>query len=210
MIQTLMKNWWLLALVGILDLIYSAVNVFMQDANGSLTFRTRVLKSTMLFLGEVALAAGVCTIVAGLWRSTQGKSWLLVLNGLALTALGLTLNGIFGFRISLRTIALMIILMAISIGSFNFVIARTLRHSHHVADGWFFSIAGAGSLAFALPFLALAFHWIKLGPGSHQDLLWFGSYFAFTAICMLAIAFRLHGLDRSQPAQWEALAPLKP
>ena len=54
-------------------------------------------------------------------------------------------------------------------------------------------LAGAVSVGFALGFLAFVFRWIKLEPTS-PSLLWIGSYFAFSAICMLALGLRLHSL----------------
>ena len=193
MIQTLIKNWWLLALCGVLDAIYSVTNLLMQGPDGSLTLRQYAVPGTVVFLGKIALAAGACTIAAGIWRSAQGKSWILVLNGLALGALG----AIFTFwtgPLALRTIALLLVVMAMSIGIFDWVIARALRRQRHVADEWFLGSAGAASVGFALAFFAFAFGWIKLGPGPHADFLWFGSYFGFSAICMLGLALRLNSL----------------
>jgi len=209
MIQTLIKNWWLLALCGVLDAIISVIYLIMQDTDGSLTLRTYAVESTVVLLGKLGLAAGVCTIAAGIWRSTKGKCWLLVLNGLALGALGLICYQLTHYQISFRTIALLFVVMALSIGIFELVIARVLRRQHHVADEWFFGLAGAASVGFALAFFALAFRWIKLDPVSHTDFLWFGSYFGFSAICMLGLALRLHSLGPSQSGQWEAL-PLNP
>ena len=37
MTQRLIKNWWLLALGGVLYAMYSAMNFFMQRSDGSLT-----------------------------------------------------------------------------------------------------------------------------------------------------------------------------
>ena len=209
MIQTLIKNWWLLALCGVLDAIISVIYLIMQDTDGSLTLRTYAVESTVVFLGKLALAAGVCTIAAGIWRSTKGKCWLLVLNGLALGALGLICYQLTHYPISFRTIALLFIVMALSIGIFELVIARALRRQRHVTDEWLLGLAGAASVGFALAFFALAFRWIKLDPGSHADFLWFGSYFGFSAICMLGLALRLHSLGPSRSGQWEAL-PLNP
>ncbi len=158
----------------------------------------------IVFLGKVTLAAGACTIAAALWRSANGKCWLLLVNGLALGVLGLIFNGVLGFKISFRTVALLIILMAMSIGILELVTARTLRRQHHVADGWFLSLAGATSAGFALAFLVLGFGWIKIEPGSFSDLLWLGSYFGFSAICLLGLALRLH----FQSGQPEVLPPL--
>lgn len=203
MIQTLIKNWLLLALCGILDAIISVIYLIMQGTDGPRTFHA--WNGTVVFLGELALAAGACTIAAGIWRSTNGKCWLLVLNGLALGALGLIQYGLVRFRISFLTVALLIVLMAMSAGILELVTARTLWRQRHVADGWFFGLAGVASVGFALAFLAWGFRWIKLGPGSHADLLWLGSYFGFSAFCMVGLALRLHSQGLSQSGQREEL-----
>lgn len=196
LIQTLIKNWWLLALCGVFYAMVSVVYLIMQQQDGPLTFHA--WNAAIVFLGRLTLGAGACSIVSGIWRSARGKSWLLVLNGLALCALGLIYSYLVRFRISFLTIALLIILMAINMGILELVIARTLRRQRHVADGWFLGIAGAASVGFALVFLALGFRWIKIEPGSHSDLLWLGYYFGFSAFCMLGLALRLHNQDVSQ------------
>jgi uncharacterized membrane protein HdeD (DUF308 family) len=206
LIQTLIKNWWLLALCGFLEAIISVIYLIMQDTDGPLTFHA--WNGTIVFLGELALAAGACTIAAGIWRPAKAKCWPLVLNGLALSALGLIYYKLFHYRISFRTVALLIIVMAMSIGILELVTVRNLRRQRQVADGWFLGLAGVASVGFALAFLALGFRWIKLAPWSHSDLLWLGYYFGFSAICMLGLALRLHRLGPSQSAQWEALPPL--
>jgi uncharacterized membrane protein HdeD (DUF308 family) len=206
LIQTLTKNWWLLALCGVLDAIISVVYLIMQGTDGPVTFHA--WNGTIVFLGKLALAAGACTIAAGIWRSTKGKCWLLVMNGLALGALGLICYKLAQYRISFLTVALLIILMAMSIGILELVTARTLRRQRHVADGWFLALAGVASVGFALAFLALGLGWIKIGLGSHLDLLWLGSYFGFSAICMLGLALRLHTLGLSQSGRWEGVPAL--
>ncbi|HSB13530.1 MAG TPA: hypothetical protein VLE22_03675 [Bryobacteraceae bacterium] len=183
MIQTFMKSWWLLALCGVLDAIISVVNLLMQDPDGALTLRTFAVKSTAVFLGKVALAAGVCTVAAGIWNSRKGKSWLLVLNGLALSAFGL-LCFWTDRRLDFRTFALLLVVMAVSFGIFALATALTLRHQ--VPDKWFLSLAGAASVGFALAFLALGFRWIELVQ-PESLFLWLSSYFAFSAICMLGL-----------------------
>jgi uncharacterized membrane protein HdeD (DUF308 family) len=191
-IQMLIKNWWLLALCGVLDAIYSVMNFFMQRPDGSLTLRTFVQRGTVVHMGMLALAAGACTIAAGIWSSRKGKSWLLVLNGLACSTLGL----LFAFwtgRLAFRTVALLIVVMAMSIGIYELAAARTLRR--HRADEWLLGAAGVVSVGFALAFFAFVCRSIKLEPGSPaQTLLWLGSYFGFSAICMLGLALRLHNL----------------
>jgi uncharacterized membrane protein HdeD (DUF308 family) len=207
LIQTLVKNWWLLALCGILEAILSVAYFIMQGTNGPLTFHA--WRSTLAFLGEVSMAAGVCSIAAGVWRSATGKSWPLVLNGLALGAFGVIGYGFTSYRISLSTIALLIIVMAMSTAILELTMARTLRGQGRVREGWFLGLAGAVSAGFALPFLILAFGWIRLGQGSHADLLWFGSYFGFSAVCLVGLALRLHSLGTSQSGRWESVPPLR-
>jgi len=64
-------------------------------------------------------------------------------------------------------------------------------------------------LLLLLAFFAFVFSWIKLAPGSPgQSWLWLGSYFGFSAVCMLALALRVRSLDRSQPGEWQALSSL--
>ena len=56
-------------------------------------------------------------------------------------------------------------------------------------------MAGVASIGFVLAFLALTMGWIQLESRPlHASLfLWQVSYFGFSAICMLALAGRLHG-----------------
>jgi uncharacterized membrane protein HdeD (DUF308 family) len=198
MIQTLTKNWLLLALCGVFYALISAIYLIMHDANGPLTFHA--WSGAIAFLGKLALAAGACTIAAGIWRSAKGKCWLLVLNGLAIGALGLIQYAFVRFPISFLTIALLIVLMAMSFGIFELLTARTLRLQHHLADGWFLGAAGVASIGFALAFLGFGFRWIKIEFGSHAELMWLGFYFGFSAVCTLAIALRLRSQGRASLA----------
>ncbi len=203
MIQTLMKNWLLLAVCGVVDATISVLYLVMRGTDGPLTFYS--WRGTIGLLGKLALAAGACTIAAGLWRSAKGRCWLLVLNGLALSALGLIQYGFVRFRIRFLTVALLVIVMAMSLGILGWMIARGSWRRRHVADAWFAALAGSASFGFALTFLALGFQWIKIVPGAHADLLWLGLYFGFSAICMLGLALGLHRHGLSQTGPGEAL-----
>ena len=169
----------LLVVSAVLDAIMSGIYLAHYTENRG--FRP----SSVLTIGILALAAGICTIAAV--RSTQPKSWLLVLNGLALAALGLLCTGIFGSKISFRSIAILLILMAVSLGVFELVTARTFRNR---PDGWLLTAAGVLSVGFAILFALLGFQWIQVQPGSLREILWLGAYFGFTAICLLAAVIR--------------------
>ncbi len=202
--QTLTKASWLLVVCGVLEATYSAVNLLMQAPNGTLTLRTFFLRGTVVFLGSLALGAGACAIAAGIWSFTSGKSLPLVLNGLALSALGL----IFMFwkgRLTFRTVAVLLVAMAITIGVLALVNARSLRR--HDADRWFLGLAGAASVGFASMFLALGFRWIKV---VHPEMLnvWMSSYFAFSAACMLWLGLRLQSLRCAALKSFNASVPI--
>lgn len=203
MIQTLSRNWLLLALCGVFEAIIAVVYLIMLE---TVTLHSNI--GTITLLGKLTLAAGACAISAGIARSANGKSWFLVLNGLALAALGFIQYAFIRYPISLLTVALLIVLMAIAIGILEMQIARTLRRQRHVMEGSLFAVAGVASACFALAFVALGFHWIKIEPGSHIDLLLLGAYFGFSAICMLAMALRLRSQGLSQSRGAQVLPPL--
>jgi len=178
----------------------------MQEADGPITFAA--WNRTVMFLGKVAIAAGACAIVVGIWGSTKRECWLLVLNGLALVALGVIYYGFVRFRISFRTIAFLIIVMAMSTGILELIIARTLRLQSFVVGEWFLRLIGVASIGFALVFFVFGFGGIKLAPRSHIDLLLLGYYFGLSAISMLGLALLVHSRGLPQSGQTEAPPPL--
>ena len=144
-----------------------------------------------MFVNKLALAAGACTIAAGIWRSANGKSWLLVLNGLVLSVYGsmpLFWHGPLRFDF----FALLLVVTAMTFGILALAIARTLRR--RVADVWLFGLAGAASVGFALALLALANHWIHL-----EHRLFHPSAFS-VALLLLWIQRNLHvGVGTAAP-----------
>ena len=197
MTQSLVKSWWLLTLCGVLDALFGILIFLMGSLDGSPNLRAFIhTKDASSQLGLLALAAGVCTIAASVWGSRKGNSWLLVLNGVACSSLGLlvTLGATGATRpIAFRTIALVIVIMAMSIGLYELTTARTLRG--HLIYEWLLGAAGVVSVGFAVAFLAFVLRWIRLDPSpSAQTFDWLGSYFGFTAICMVGLALRLNGL----------------
>jgi hypothetical protein len=208
MIQTLTRNWWLLGLCGVLEAIISIIHLIMYDAGpDEMPFRGQYAE--ILLLSRLSLGAGVCAIAAGIWRSASGMSWLLAMNGLALSAYGLIpllVKGPLGFRL----FALLIVVMAISFGILALAVARTMRRQHHDADEWIFGLAGAASVGVGLAFFALVNNWIQLErrPFHPALFLWLCLFFGFSAICMLGLALRLRGLSPFQSGPGEVSSPL--
>ncbi len=190
MIRSSIMNSWLLALCGVLYAMFSFIMVFWLSPVGSQILRSFVTPRGLApLLGIVALAAGACTIAAALWSSTRGISWFLALNGLACIALGLSINLGATRPVAFRTIALLVAVMAASFGVHELATARILRG--HPLSEWLFAGAGVVSVCFAGVFLGFAMGWIRLAPSpSGQTFYWLGSYFAFTALCLLGLALR--------------------
>jgi len=203
LIKTLIKNWWLLGLSGILEAMISVFYLVIYYTTPNIHGGNGMV----VFLSKLAVGAGVCTISASIWRSAKGKSWLLVLNGLALSAYGL-MAVFWRGPLSFGFFAFLLVVAAMTFGILALAIARTMQR--RIADAWFFGLAGAASVGFALVFLALANHWIQLERRLFHPsaFLWLCFYFGFSAICMLGLALRLHNLDSSEPIWLNAPTPL--
>jgi uncharacterized membrane protein HdeD (DUF308 family) len=187
MIKTLTNNWWLLALRGVLAALFSVVAFLMVSSAETFTLREFATKGMTVFLGLLALSAGVCTIAAGVWSFREGKAWLVAVDGLCVGAAGVVL--VWSNRIVFSAVAFALVALAIMIGIVELGVARLLRH--HVSDEWFLVYAGSASLAFGFAFLL-----IRPG-GAGSILIWLGLYSGFSSVCMLGLALRLRSLRAS-------------
>ena len=156
-------------------------------------------------MGMLAITAGACAIVAGLWCSGRDNSWLLALHGVALGAFGLIgVSLLVRGPLSFRPVSLLFIVMAVNIGAFALATAQRLRSDD--SERLFLRVVGAASIGFAFSFLAVGFHWISLGPP--YFFVWMSSYFGFCAMFMLWLAFRVHSRSLSQSGHAKPLSPL--
>ena len=189
MIQPLNMSRWLLAVCCILEGLVSVIYLAMYRAGPDAPPAFHGWNAMVVLLSRLALVAGVCSVAAGMLGSTRGRSWALVLNGLALGAYGL-IPLLWRGPLSFNLFGLLIVAMAMAIGILALALARTVRRS--VVDGWFLGLAGAGSIGFALAFVALVNRWIPLErrPFHPSVFLWLCLYFGFTAVCMLGLALR--------------------
>jgi len=207
LLRALSKIWWLLALCGILDAMCAAMNLMMLNPDGSPTLRRLALPNTVWDMSMLALVAGACAIIAGLWNSGRGSSWLLSLHGLALGSYGLigTIPALVRGPLSFRPISLLFVLMAVSVGAFALRAAQTLRSA---PDKWFCSVLAAASIAFAFAFIAVAFGWLWLGP-PQSFWIWMSSYFGLCATFMLYLALRARSGGISPSSPREILPPIR-
>ena len=169
-------NGWFLALCGACEAMAALLFFNLLGHGGPLTFLAGPSNAT--WLGILILAAGGCSVAAGIWRAAPGIRWLLVSNGLALVALGLIYEFLIRFRIGFATIAALILVMVGSVGRLALERARS----------WTSAVAGTVCAVFGMMFVGLALHWIRVEPRSQADLLWLGAWFGFSAICMMALS----------------------
>lgn len=193
--QSLKTNWLLLATCGLLNAALCAAFSIMQAVDGSLGWRHAAVRGTAEILGQLAMATGVCTQAASIWRSGRRIDWPLMVNGLALGLLGALFLGMAGPAMSFRTIAGLVAVMALSLGVWVLITARA--SSLNRLGRWVFGAACAGALAYAAAFL-----WMKPVPGTHSEILWIGSYFGFQAACLFGLAWGRRASHRQQDGSW--------
>jgi uncharacterized membrane protein HdeD (DUF308 family) len=202
--RTLSNAWWLLALCGVLDATHATMNLLML--NPSLVLRRVSSPGAVWDMGMLALMAGTCAIAAGLWSAGKDNSWLLSLHGLALGAFGVIIvSPLVRGPLSFRPVSLLFTVMAVSLGAFALGTAQTQRRGD--TERWFLLTSGAVSIGFALSFIAVGFHLVRLEP-PNAFFIWMSSYFGLCALIMLWLAFRVHSRGLSQSGQTEPLSPL--
>lgn len=182
MANRLTRNGWLLALAGALEAVYAVLMVAALDQEGLLTLRTGISRTTILSLGKLVIAAGICTVAAGMWRTTKGRGWWLALNGFGLCSLGAIewIVAHWSLRMSFRPFTALFVLIAVTLGVFAF------RESA--------KMAGAISMIFALVFLVLTLGAINLRQHAPEFLnICMSAYFAFSAIFLLTFTWRAQG-----------------
>ncbi len=188
------KSGWLLVVCGAMYALFSGILIAARNPDGAHALREWLhTRDTLVPLGTLALLAGVCAAAAGVMAWRRRENWFLALSGLISCALGLLIFMGRSRPVSFRSIAGIVAAMALSMAIYEVATARKLRG--HATDEWLTAAAGVFSLAFAGAFLGFALRWLKLYPGpSAQTFYWLGSYFAFSACCMLGLSFLVRRL----------------
>jgi uncharacterized membrane protein HdeD (DUF308 family) len=187
MIRVFIHNWWLLALRGAFALVFAGFVFWLQPFEGFFVTRPLVHAGLVVIFGLLALGAGTSTIVAAVYRAGKDRSHLLLWDGIAICVAGLVI--VLAPKMDLNRLVHLIAGWAIVVGVLELLIARTVRR--HIPDEWSMSLAGVSSLILGTYFLL---------SRSYEDVFltrWLGTYAAFSAVTILALAFRLHALASS-------------
>jgi uncharacterized membrane protein HdeD (DUF308 family) len=187
MIRVLINNWWLLALRGFFALLFATLVFSLQPLAESFFTAPIVHVGLVVVFALLALAAGVSTIAAALYHAGKDRSHLLLWDGIAVSVAGLVI--LLAPKLEVAWLVLIVAVWAILVGILELLMAHTLRR--HIPDEWSLSLAGLGSLMLGAYFL------FDRSDGTISLLRWLGVYAAFSAVTILALAFRLHGFRSS-------------
>jgi uncharacterized membrane protein HdeD (DUF308 family) len=173
--MVLARNWWVLALRGVLAIVFGVL----AFVNPGLTLSTLI----RLF-GAYSLVDGVFAIVAGLRAAQRHERWWpFALEGLASIAVGIVV-----FLMPLAAaFALLMIASAWSIVTGILRIAAAIRLRREIKGEWLLILNGLLSVAFGVV--------IAIVPGAGLvTLVWLiGMYAIVFGVILVALGFRLRG-----------------
>jgi uncharacterized membrane protein HdeD (DUF308 family) len=188
MIRMLIKNWWLLFLRGILAIAF-AIFIF-----AFLPFVPAPLLRQLAFAGLAAIfalfafASGVLTMIAAVRGAGQGSSsWLMLADGIAVTAGGLII--LLSPGLTLLLLIQIIGLTVLVVGMIELLAGIHLRR--HLTDEWLLITGGVTSIAFAACLLLTR---VGTVPAA---LTWISIYALTNGLAMMGLSLRLRSLRNS-------------
>jgi uncharacterized membrane protein HdeD (DUF308 family) len=177
----LAQNWWLVALRGVLGIIFGILALLFPDIT---------LLSLVLVFAAYMLADGVLAIISAVRAARKSERWrLLVLEGIANIATSIVAFLWPGITIFVLTI--LIAAWAIVSGCLMYGAAFRLQQRH---GRWWLGAAGILSVIFG--FLLI------LAPllGAIVLTIWLGAYALVFGGLLLVLAFRLRSQKRDSAA----------
>ena len=181
MLAILARNWWALALRGVLAVLFGIMAWFWPDIT---------LRVLVLLFGAYALVDGVFALIAAVSGASEGRRWTLLLEAVAGNAAGV-LTVVWP---DLTALALLYVIAAWAIitGVFEIIAAVELRR---VIEGeWLLALGGLASILFGV--LLIVFP----GEGALALTWMIGTYAVIFGIVLIVLGLRLRDLaDRLPP-----------
>lgn len=180
-VAALAKNWWVLALRGVLAIVFGVLAALMPGIT---------LFALVLLFGSYAIVDGGFAVVAAIRRQgTDGPSWALLLEGVIGIAAGVVT---FVFP-GLSALALVYLIGAWAIVTGVLEIFAAVRLRRQIQGEWWLVATGVLSIIFGGLIL------VRPGAGALALVLWIGAYAIVFGILLLALAFRLRSLHHDVP-----------
>ena len=185
MASELARNWWLLALRGIIGILFGI---------GAFVWPGATLAALVIVFGAYVFVDGIFAVVAGIGMRRQlSLWWLVLLEGVAGIILGL-----LTFRSPDTTaLVLLTLIAAWSIVSGIFEIATAVQLRKLIANEWLMILSGVVSIIFGILLIA------QPGAGAIAIVWLLGAYALLFGILTLMLALRLRGM-RDTPARQAA------
>jgi uncharacterized membrane protein HdeD (DUF308 family) len=176
MASELARNWWLVALRGVIGILFGI---------GAFVWPGATLAALVIVFGAYVFVDGIFAVVAGIGMRRQlSLWWLVVLEGVAGIILGL-----LTFRSPDTTaLVLLTLIAAWSIVSGIFEIATALRLRKLIPNEWLTILSGVVSIIFGILLIA------QPGAGAISIVWLLGGYALIFGILTLMFAFRLRGM----------------
>ena len=182
MVETLTRNWGLVALRGIVAILFGVLAIF---------YPAITLATLILLFGAYALVDGIFMALAAIANRHGEPRWVaLLIGGLLGVAAGLVT--LFMPGITAVVLVSLVAAWAILTGIAEIVAAIRLRKE--ITGEWILILAGVLAVAFGL----LLF--VRPGAGALAVVLWIGVYALIYGIVLLALGFRLRSWGRTHAA----------
>ncbi len=183
MTTTLARNWWALALRGLLAVLFGL---------GALIWPGITLFVLVLLFGAYALVDGIFSLVAAV-RGGQSNErwWMLVLEGIAGIGAGL----ITFFWPGISALALLYLIAAWAVITGILEIAAAIRLRKEIEGEWLLALGGVASVIFGV----LLFIWP--GSGALAVTWMIGIYALIFGVMLITLGFRLRSWYNSTDRQ---------
>jgi uncharacterized membrane protein HdeD (DUF308 family) len=181
MSSVLARNWWLVALRGVLGILFGLVAFTLPGAT---------MLSLVLFFSAYMLVDGVCAIIAAVRAARQHERWgLLVLEGVADIA-----TGVIAFvwpGITVVAFVFLVAAWALISGGLMLAAAFRLKVNH---GRWWLVLGGLASLVYGALLIVTPM------IGAVVLTWWIGAYALVFGIAMLILGFQLRNHKDDRPA----------
>lgn len=177
MLNLLARNWWLLALRGLLALIFGFL---------ALIWPAITLRVLVILFGAYALVDGLFRVITAL-KDTRKRWGILLLEGVIGIAVGIV--AFIWTDITALALLYLIAAWALVTGILEIIVAVWLRKE--LRDEWLLGLAGLASVVLGLL--------LAIWPGSGAlAIVWLiGGYAIVFGVLLIVLAFRLRSWGKS-------------
>jgi uncharacterized membrane protein HdeD (DUF308 family) len=173
MLQLATRNWWMLAIRGVLAILFGVLAYLVPGA---------AIYALVLLFGAYAFVDGIFAVIAGI-RSygERDRWWALVIEGIA----GIVIGVITFLYPGVTALVLLYFIAAWALITGVLEIAAAIRLRKEIHGEWLLALAGVASVLFGVLLLVLP------GPGALALIWLIAAYAIVFGILLLILAFRL-------------------